>query len=390
MAVKTDWEFHIQNYVEHFSKQGVTPTQYARELGLPEGSARRNLKAFAPEKQPSRSGEKKPRSAASRSAKSNNEKTAKTKAKKASERDGKRTPESRSGSSDRKTSTPRVRARNRRRGGSVNNFNPETGLYSFKNGNDAGIVHGGYASFVNLSPEVREAAEELANGRGGVELLATARYLEMTKSLRIIAEDVEANYSKEPPEPSFDEEGREQSKDRALATVLIGPSQRMTELEKALDSIKLNREKLELEKRKLSIACHQLNPTSKAEQIEITKELLQRRIDEDLTALETAKLFEIEGVRAPHILTKEAEREIHLIEPEVDDEGGVTDDELEAEAREYLAESDSDIMDLPNRRKRIKEKLLQESLEQAAGMLSESEFDQVPRDDADQEEYAGV
>ena len=155
-------------------------------------------------------------------------------------------------------------------------------------------------------------------------------------------------------------DGEPMPKEMALSQALFGPSQRMTELESVI---------ARMESQVASIQA-------KTQQAAFQKEAFALRKEEKLSAIETANLLEANGFEAPKALLLEVKREVALMEQVYDDnEGGVTDEELEASARAYQAklEYQREIW-LPARKAKIEQILAEEAMKHDGMQISEEEF----------------
>ncbi|MEH8205228.1 hypothetical protein [Aeromonas veronii] len=217
---------------------------------------------------------------------------------------------------------------------------------------------GGYTSMFNIPPEIQKMAVAPSSGIGDLLVLAKSRYFMMWKQQGDMVAKIEALYSEGGTHYMGD--GEPMPKEMALSQALFGPSQRMTELESVI---------ARMESQVASIQA-------KTQQAAFQKEAFALRKEEKLSAIETANLLEANGFEAPKALLLEVKREVALMEQVYDDnEGGVTDEELEASARAYQAklEYQREIW-LPARKAKIEQILAEEAMKHDGMQISEEEF----------------
>ncbi|WP_139157128.1 MULTISPECIES: DegT/DnrJ/EryC1/StrS family aminotransferase [unclassified Leclercia] len=236
---------------------------------------------------------------------------------------------------------------------------------------------GGYCSLLEMDDDIVELA--LATGLDNRDLvLAQGRYMTMYRKqnqiLKKIAEDYDSS-------PWVDEEGQPMPRDQVEAQAIFGTSQRMTELESAiarhklgLMKFELDRQKQALDARKQALAEWNRHPMPLAERIEHTRAIMKHRVDNELSALETARLFDLEHLEYPPSLHAEMLKEVSWIEPTAHKEGGVTDEELEAESRAYREQQRVREEWLLARNEEITGIIANEAAHQAGELLQEDDF----------------
>lgn len=198
-----------------------------------------------------------------------------------------------------------------------------------------GTKHGAYIDISKLDPDLVKAAM-LLNEDDGVTTLMSARYLQMRANLSEMIAAIDRDYGND--EPWTDEHGNKIPQSKAYANALFGTSSAFTELEGKMDNAKLKREKLILDRQKLAIEYNEAHPLSKAQQIELTKKLIEYREEKELSAVDAAYLFEVEGVPVPRTLAAEADKEISLRQPVKAEAEEVTAEELDQMMADYEAQ----------------------------------------------------
>ena len=258
----------------------------------------------------------------------------------------------------------------------------------FLAGNNAGMTHGGYTAFCNLDEDIQVVAAQLATDYGELELSA-GRYLQMYRYHQQILKSVETDYQE--GNAWKDELGNPLSKGQALSRVLFGASKPMTELETAINKMKANKRKDELERYRLRVQDDERHPLTLVERIAKTRELMTLRTERELSALDTARLFELEGLSLPHSLREEVSREVALIEPAMETDGGISDAELERMSLEYAQKNQYRLHSwLPERRQEIAAMLEQEAASEEMAGLDEDAFSGEPDEPDEQEVFFGV
>lgn len=184
--------------------------------------------------------------------------------------------------------------------------------------------------------------------------------------------------------PWIDDNGAPMPKEQALMQVVFGTSQPITELEKSIHrqattliKLSLDRQKLALDRDKLALDERNRHPLSLSERIERTKAIFDQRDKGGLTALETTRLFDREGLSYPASLHAEMLREVGWIEPAGDAQGGITDDELERLARDYEDHKDHEMNEwLPAREEAVNQFVATEAARAAGELIDEAKFNQ--------------
>lgn len=217
---------------------------------------------------------------------------------------------------------------------------------------------GGYTSMFNIPPEIQMMAIAPSSGIGDLLVLAKSRYFLMWKQQGDIVAKIEALYSEGGTHYMGD--GEPMPKEMALSQALFGPSQRMTELESVITRMEVQ------------AASEQ----AKTQQVAFQKAAFALRKEKDLSAIETANLIESNGFEVPKALLVEVKHEVALIEQVYDDnEGGITEEELEAESRAHQAKREYQRkIWLPARVTQIEKILADEEMKQSEMQISEEDF----------------
>ena len=217
---------------------------------------------------------------------------------------------------------------------------------------------GGYTSMFNIPPEIQMMAVAPSSGISDLLVLAKSRYFLMWRQQGDMVAKIEALYSEGGTHYMGD--GEPMPKEMALSQALFGPSQRMAELESVITRME----------------AQAASDQAKAQQVAFQKAAFALRKEEDLSAIETAKLIEANGFEVPKALLVEVKREVALIEPVYDDnEGGITEEELEAGARAHQAKQEyQQRIWLPARKKLIDKIIADEAMRQDEMQISEEDF----------------
>ncbi|MGE6196755.1 hypothetical protein ACLH0M_14690 [Aeromonas media] len=394
-ATKTDWNYHIQNYLERHADSMTLP-DYARANSLNLNTARRAMgsavaAAREARKQGTGDAAVKVQDSGIRVSKTVRRKVremvadARKKQTHGDHSKGDHLTDHRStahttdlgskvnAKGAKRTQTKQINAQNG--GGDVSTVAVLDGKSNFRDWKSPRQPHapamafGGYASRLEIDDEVLAMAAAMAQTDDDL-LISESRLIMMTtrqnQLLRRIAHDYRMG------RPWRDDDGNEIPQSQAEAQTLYGPSPHMTQLE-----AHIGRRKQGIRKQALTQwqAEREAHPLTLAERIERTRQLLQQRAENNLTALETAYLFEIEGIKLPEPLRAEILKEVSLMEPANDMGGGITDEELERQTREYQAKSKYEMeVWVPARQLEIAAIVEQEAAHQAGELLVEDEF----------------
>lgn len=241
----------------------------------------------------------------------------------------------------------------------------------FTHGNRFSTVHGGYAALAGLDDELVQVATDVDPVSLANELVtARSQYLSMLRFVARQREELIAMYERGEPLKDFDD--NEIPLTKALGDLEFGTAGRLRSLEASIGSMVGTQAKIITDFTKLAHKEHELSPVDTVTALAIRKKLMQQRIANDWSALETARQFESRGIAVPKSIMIEAEREIATYEPPVDD-SGLSDDELDKLTAEYLAEQQRVVSeDLPERRKIVAEMIDE---------VSEEDFDDEPGGD---------
>jgi len=428
-VAKTDWQYHIANYLENFAST-LTLTQYADANGLNPNTVRREMKPAINVALAGQPTDKKPATRSKKPPKTPDEPTPVLKVGKvlrgevrqmsadqraARKRDQKSDQISDQNGGDQKSDHNQgdhnkgrgkrepaagkapAGGKGKKAGGDTHADHPASArdqnfrVHTPTRPNDAALpalcgevggTHnmdfGGYCSLLEMDDDIVELA--LATGLDNRDLvLAQGRYMTMYRKQNQILKKIAEDYDRE---PWVDDEGVPMPRDQVEAQAIFGTSQRMTELEAAIARHKLGLMKLELERqkqaldvRKQALAEWNRHPMPLAERIERTRALMLHREENELTALETARLFDLEHLEYPPSLQAEMLKEVSWLEQTADQHGGVTDDELEAESRAYREEQQRIREEwLPARNEEIASIIANEAAHQAGELLQEGDF----------------
>ena len=376
MSSKTDWAFHRHNYATAFSH--LSTAAYAREYALNPNTARVRLAgalaalsgesgagAATETDQGSKGGKAK---AGKGSSKSDHPKSDR------SQIDPGKRDRSASDRSEQAAATPKTKKTpstpNRykhgrpggestaERGGGKRELIQDFAFPAL--GNEFPRDHaGGWVSLLKLDEDIQEAAFSLSQGIGGTMQLAIGRYLQMRRLQSEMIQDIEADYSN--GVSWMMEGGVPMPRSVAMSQAHFGPGQRMAELESVITRMQ-------------AMAANE-HPMTRAEQVCYIEKVMLHREECDLTAIETARLLERKGIEVPRALLAEVSREVAMIEPPVDTEGGVTDEELEVMARKYREKLDYQRGGwVDARREQVEDMLAKEAANQQSDQLEEGDF----------------
>lgn len=231
------------------------------------------------------------------------------------------------------------------------------------------MAFGGYTSRLEIDDEVLALAKVMAQSDDDL-LISESRLIMMVTRQNQILKCITHDYSN--GRPWTDDDGNVIPKSQAEAQILYGPSQQMTQLEAHIGRRKQNIRKQAIAQLQIEQEKH---PLALNERIERTRQLLQQRADLNMSALETTKLFEMEGITLPESLRAEMLKEVSWMEQEIDMYDGISDAELERLSREYEAKRKHEIEKwLPTRRAEIAKMIAEESAYQAGELIGEDTF----------------
>ncbi|WP_429169347.1 hypothetical protein [Aeromonas hydrophila] len=227
---------------------------------------------------------------------------------------------------------------------------------------------GGFVSLLGMDNDIAVAALHL--GAGDEDLtLASGRYLQLYRCKEDARRQANEDYDKK---ELWYYPGTETPMPRSMAVMQAesAAAQRLAELERYMGTRKASlwrQRKAEREEER------------EREREQLTIEILAQRYENDWSALETAQRLELKGLKLPESLRMEVAREVGFIEPRVDDGGGISDAELEAQSRAYMAEQ-TELMGswLPHRREEVAKALAEEVARQNGDLIEEDDFDPLP------------
>lgn len=407
-----DWEFHKKQYAEDYAPKGMTKADYARLHDLPLNTARRVFSAIKLEKPQPEKPTKKPRkgddiNAAVRDTINKKARQIATNnriklAEKASDRlllgdhpeesdhiaknDRKSTQQRRShGKAITPTSDRKEKKESEKStaysdgadgaGDTINNKIQSDHFPAERAGDQeseldrlSSLTFGRSATLLGLDADIQEIAKNITSIYG-ISQLQSGRLLQMTRMQNQMLASIKQNYAD--GKPWSDALGNPIPLDRALGECVFGPSEQMTQLETSLSRNLLVAKKLELDMR-------ELHPLTRAERIVRTREVMALRHKEGWTAIQAAAELERDGIPLPVSLRLEAEKEISFMTPPVEEDNGITEEELERQAQEYMQEQYTKINHwLPSRRVEISELFAAEMAHQRGDTLTEGEFEEI-------------
>lgn len=378
---KIDWEAHKRRRQEEFP--GYSVAAYAREAGLNPNTARKFMKG---DPAPATS-DPKPTSQSDPKSDPKPRKTTRDPAKndpKLRLVDNSRDRTERSDQSDGKPKKTIKSGRYKKGGkaageGAVHASDPDSAsIVEGRNGIaffeplTAQDHTGGFVSYTNMDQETLGASLSLVMGDGDL-LLAGGRYLLLLRDKDAARKRAIADYEKRQPwyYPGTE---TEMPLEMAIMQAETAPAQRLAELERFMGTRKaaLWRQRWAEQEKKESL-----------EQQGKTAKILQERLVHGWSALETAQRLEIQGLSMTDSLKMEVAREVGFIEPITDTDGGISDEELEAQSRAYMA-AQKELMGswLPTRREEVAAALAAEVAHQHGDLVDEDDFNPLPDDEA--------
>lgn len=229
---------------------------------------------------------------------------------------------------------------------------------------------GGYVTYLNMDEDILEAALALATDDGDLTL-ASGRYLQLLRCKSDARKRAVSDYAAG-QKWCYPGTETEMPLEMAVMQTETAPAQRLAELERYIGG----RKSALWRQRKAEREEH---PFSRRERVNLTTEILADRKKHGWSALETAQELEAVGLSLPESLKMEVAREVGFIEPRVDTDGGISDEELEAQSRAYMAEQ-TELMGswLPHRREEVAKALAEEVARQNGDLIEEDDFDPLP------------
>lgn len=342
---KVDWNAHYESFLaEQKAEPKLSAAEYARRHGLNGNSARRSfnkIKAARLEgadrstsesdRSPAKSDRSPKKQGRSGGDRTSNKKTKNTE--KSKGRGAKRAVNAHTNTDSHAYDDEKLKA--------TDHFKPikrsQMPVERSRGGNFAGVQHGRYMDYANIDDHLKEMAADLADDGGAYHIMA-ARYLQMTKNQQELLVNIEEDYSNK--KPWTDENGEPMPKSRAISQVIYGTSKLFTEVEKGLIDARLKMRKLQLDEQKHNNELANSHPLTRQEQITRTKELLAEREAKELSAVDAAYLFELEGLPVPRTLSAEADKEISLREPVKAEGEEITAEELDEAMADYEAQNE--------------------------------------------------
>lgn len=163
-------------------------------------------------------------------------------------------------------------------------------------------------------------------------LLARGNYLKMQENLSNRVNELVKK--QENGEVIEDDDGNETDLQAAIDRLMYGYAPRLRELEMSITQFAKAEHKRYIDLRKLTLDELQSPAMLPAEEANIVIAGLELRIKNNWSALETCQHLERLGARPPATLMHEMRMELENMEPEVE-EGGVTEEELDAMFNDY-------------------------------------------------------
>lgn len=224
---------------------------------------------------------------------------------------------------------------------------------------------GGFVSLLGMDMDIAAAAIHLGSGDEDLTL-ASGRYLQLYRCKEDARRQANEDYDKN---ELWYYPGTETPMPRTMAVMQAesAAAQRLAELERFMGTRKASlwnqREAKRSQERMLA-------------REKLTEEILALRQENGWSALETAQRLELKSLKLPESLRMEVAREVGFIEPVTDTGGGISDAELEAQSRAYMADQTEIMGDwLPHRREAVAAALAAEVAHQNGDLLDEEDFD---------------
>jgi len=312
---KHDWKELYLDYQKNHEPSGASVSAYAKFKCLPSGSCRRAFKKLKDESD---------RIASDRLS---------------GDREG--TPEKKR--SPKKKTTVKATAsegakpkRSPARGKAVEVAKRADHFTRMKTGNTKAQSHGGYTTLAGIDNDVLDAVACMNDsGFESEKYLVSAQILHVERLANVNINKLIKEYDEDGPR--IDENNREIPLERLISNIRFPSSEQVGRLSKILADIKDKEQKALRDSARLDM--EQERHTHSPERMRTNQMLiLKRRLDEGLTALETSRLLEVEGIPIPPLLMKEAEHEIRTAKP-ADDSQGLSEEELDAKEADYVQET---------------------------------------------------
>ncbi|GAL07900.1 hypothetical protein JCM19237_280 [Photobacterium aphoticum] len=151
-----------------------------------------------------------------------------------------------------------------------------------------------------------------------------------TEQAAIIQQYAEGN-------PKLDYDDNEIPLSKALGDLMFGCAGKLRSLEASIGAMVGTQAKIMTDFAKIAQKEHELSPVDSLTALSIRKRIMDDMDKKGWTALQAAREFERHGIKVPESILEEAKREISEYEPPIDD-SGISDDELDRQTAEYLAE----------------------------------------------------
>lgn len=229
---------------------------------------------------------------------------------------------------------------------------------------------GGYATYTGLDDDILRAAIAVSGDDGDL-ILASGRYLQMTRFKEEALKQVETDYA---AGNKWFYPGTETPMPISMARLqaVTAPAQRLAEIERYIGKRKSTVWQQRFQER-------EQHPLSMKERVDMTTAILSQREGAGWSALETARELEMFGLELPRSLELEVAREVGFIQPVADTDGGITDEELETASREYMSKQERIMGDwLPSRRTEVAAALASEVAHMNGDLIAEADFEPVP------------
>lgn len=379
---KVDWEEHRRRHREEYSK--LTLAAYAEKFGLNPSTARRAMGGVKAE------GRGKGRKATQAPTQSKTDHPAKSDHSKSDHSSKSDHPLSPQKTKEKEIKSSRYRKPNKAAGGRAahasdpaaeqtprvrNRKNDHQKPPTYRDGEVVVCMEpltaqdhtGGYVTYLNMDEDILEAALALATDDGDLTL-ANGRYLQLFRCKENARKKAIEDY-KEGKKWCYPGTETEMPLEMAVMQTETAPAQRLAELERFMGVRKATLWRQRQTER-------EQHPYTKQERVDFTTEILQSRRKNGWSALETAQELEMMGLGLPDSLKMEVAREVGFIEPITDTDGGISEAELEAQSRAYMADQ-QEIMGswLPHRREEVAKALADEVAHQSGALIDEDDFD---------------
>lgn len=205
----------------------------------------------------------------------------------------------------------------------------------FKRGSRAKSTHATYLEYMGLDEELVAVASEVDPNSLHSEIAAArVQYASLLNYLSLGTEILKTRY--EDDDPVKDIDGNAVPLAVELMKLHFGTAEKLRTLEGSIANMVQVSARIARETKLLKIKERESKVLSAETALGMQSEILQRRIENNIPAMDAVKEFELCGLPVPAFLMAEAKRELEAVEPEVDD-SGISDEELEQRSLAYMA-----------------------------------------------------